>query len=174
MTNKINRSGIYTVLFVCLGNICRSPIAEGVFKHLIEEKGLSDSFACDSCGTSSYHEGEPPHAESQRVTRYHSIDISSQKSRPLSVRDLQESDLIVAMDQSNKADIIEFAKRHSASEEVLDKIVCLRQYENGPFLEKNELNVPDPFFGSGDGFDLVYNMIYCCCCNLFEWIDNKR
>lgn len=169
MSNNINNSDKKSVLFVCLGNICRSPLAEGVFVHLIKERGLDSFFTVDSCGTSAYHKGEPPHSESQRVARHHGIDISGQKSRPLRKSDYEDFDLIVAMDKKNRADL-ESAKPEISSKA---KIISLRQFENGSEIIEDYLDVPDPYFGGSSGFDLVYNTIYCCSVNLLDWCQRE-
>ena len=135
---------LQSVLFVCLGNICRSPLAEGI------AKSMNDRFEwhlkIDSCGTSAFHRGEPPHRQSIRIAKENGIDISMQKSRPISVYGDMEFDLIVAMDSNNKRDILAlgFPK---------EKVVKLGDFDNG-------VDVPDPYYcNSDDGFREVYNLI---------------
>ena len=92
-----------SVLFVCLGNICRSPMAEGVFSDLVRKRGLEQQFKLDSAGTGGWHSGEPPDPRSIRAALNHNVDISHQRSRVLVPRDLEDFDYIFAMDKSNYA-----------------------------------------------------------------------
>ena len=138
-----------SVLFVCLGNICRSPIAEGVFRQLVESEGLTGDFQIDSCGTGAWHEGERPHLESQRVAKKNDIDISQQRARQLRDDDFVNFDYIIAMDQSNKADINDSKIGERSS------VYCLREFDS----EGSSLDVPDPYYGGPSGFDNVFSMI---------------
>ena len=138
-----------SVLFVCLGNICRSPLAEGIFQRLVEDEGLESKFHLDSCGTGAWHEGEPPHLESQRVAKKNGINISQQKARQIRDDDYLEFDYIIAMDQSNKADIDSWLIGDKA------KVHCLREFDP----KGESLDVPDPYYGGPSGFDNVFTMI---------------
>ncbi len=132
------------ILFVCLGNICRSPIAEGIARHHCNTHGLS--IRIDSAGTSSWHEGEPPCAHSIKVARLHGIDISTQVSRPVSEADKSVFDHIVAMDRQNKKD--------------LEAMGFENVHLIGDFGGYGGKDVPDPYFFSGfEGFEKVYGMI---------------
>ena len=168
MINNFNKSDRISLLFVCLGNICRSPIAEGVFSHLLQEAGLEDRFICDSCGTSAHHKGSAPHLESQRVARQHGIDISKQQSRPVTKSDFSKFDLLVAMDRSNRYDL------ERLSPESAGKIICLREFEDGLVPKSDYLDVPDPYYGGSSGFDQVYDIIYCCSVNLLQYILKEK
>lgn len=139
------------VLMVCLGNICRSPLAEGVLKHLVSEKGLD--WEVSSNGTSGYHNGDIPHAGSISIAKQHGIDISEQRSSKFEASDLDYYDLILAMDASNYNDIL----AHSTSEEQKAKVHLLLNYSN-PGMNKA---VPDPYYLGG--FDKVYDLIYKAC-----------
>ncbi|GAB0172467.1 low molecular weight protein-tyrosine-phosphatase [Helicobacter trogontum] len=144
---------IQSVLFVCLGNICRSPLAEGIAKNLSEK--FNWNLKIDSCGISSFHRGEPPHIQSIRIAKANNIDISMQKSRPISVYGDMEFDLIVAMDSQNKRDIISlgFPK---------EKVIKLGDFDNG-------VDVPDPYYcDSDDGFREVYNLIEALLEKMFD------
>ena len=132
------------VLFVCLGNICRSPIAEGVAQHIVNSKHLE--FYIDSAGTSDWHEGEVPCAHSVKIARQHNIDISQQKSRPVTKQDIEDFDYVVAMDEKNKHDLLAFGFKNV--------------YLLGDFGGFNGQNVPDPYFFPGfEGFEKVFDMV---------------
>ena len=146
------------ILFVCLGNICRSPIAEGVARYLIESRGLS--LEVDSAGTSSWHEGEYPCAHSVKVAKLHGVDISAQTSRPVRSEDKENFDLIVAMDAQNKKDLeaIGFENIHLI----------------GDFGSYSGTDVPDPYFFPGfEGFEKVYSMIETTVTDLIEKVHHE-
>lgn len=137
------------VLFVCLGNICRSPMAEGVFKDLIEKEGVSCKFSVDSAGTSGYHIDQLADPRMRDVANSKGIKLTS-RSRKLVVADLLEFDYIVAMDESNYEDIKSLEKEnHSA------KVVLMREYDD----TKEGINVPDPYYGGIEGFEDVYQIL---------------
>jgi protein-tyrosine phosphatase len=92
-----------SILFVCMGNICRSPLAEGIFGHLVAEAGLTDDFTIASAGTGGWHEGDPPDQRSIATAKSHGIDISGQRARRVRPRDFTDFDLILAMDRDNLA-----------------------------------------------------------------------
>ncbi|PAF42484.1 low molecular weight protein-tyrosine-phosphatase [Helicobacter sp. 11S02596-1] len=133
------------ILFVCLGNICRSPLAEGIARHYVSKLGLEANI--DSAGTSGWHDGEPPCEGSINVAKKYGIDISSLRSRKISPYQDDSFDVIVAMDKGNVADLL-------AMGFVRSKIVKL-----GAFGLKNA-DVPDPYhYTDGKGFEAVYAMI---------------
>ena len=137
------------VLFVCLGNICRSPIAEGVGRRLGPELRPDLDLAFDSAGTSAYHVGEGPDRGSVKVCSQHNIDISKQRSRQLQSSDFQNFDYLVAMDESNRRNILSVAPAGSSA-----TVVKLRDFDpNG------KGDVPDPWGGGIDGFHKVYDMV---------------
>ncbi len=141
-----------SILFVCLGNICRSPLAQGIAEKIINEKGLD--IHIDSAGTGNWHIGEPPCENSIKVARLNGIDISEQRGRQVKVEDFKQFDLIVALDQSNVANLKAIGTGN---------IVKL-----GYFGHQNE-DVPDPFFFPGfEGFDRVFKMIESCVIRLIE------
>lgn len=147
-----------SVLFVCLGNICRSPLAEGIAKNMSNknEWGLR----IESCGTSAFHRGEPPHAYSIRTAKQHGIDISMQQSRPINVYTDMEFDIIVAMDSQNKKDILSlgFPK---------DKVVKLGDFADG-------IDVPDPYYCKNDeGFEEVYSLLVKLLEKMFDYYGLK-
>ena len=138
------------VLFVCLGNICRSPMAEGVFRHMLTNHGLDHRVQVDSAGTASYHVGERPDHRARQATRRRGIDIGYQRARQIRRRDCAEYDYILAMDEWNYRDLQRFCPpehRH--------KIRLFLDY--APHLGVNE--VPDPYYGGKDGFEYVLDLI---------------
>ena len=142
------------VLFICLGNICRSPLAEGVFRHLVEARGLDDRFRIDSAGTGGWHVGEPPDPRSVDVARAHGIDLTS-TGRQVSADDMSDFDVLVVMDQQNKRDVRHLQEMYGDSA----RLVLLREFEP----EGSSLDVPDPYYGGPDGFDRVYEMVHRSC-----------
>ncbi len=140
---------------ICLGNICRSPLAHGIMQNMIDEQQLG--WTVDSCGTSGFHNGEPPDTRSVEVAQRHGINILSQKSRKLVPRDLEEFDLLIAMDSSNFQNI-----KNMASPDHYHKIKLLLNYSY-PDINKA---VPDPYYEGG--FDAVYDMIYQACLDLIR------
>lgn len=142
------------ILFVCLGNICRSPLAEGIAKEYVHRHKLE--IEVDSCGTGNYHEGENPCPNSIKIAKMKGIDISSQISRPIAKKDYDYYDKIVALDASNVANLIKMG----APKEKLSKL--------GSYGRKDE-DVPDPYFFAGfEGFERVYEMIESCVANLLN------
>lgn len=139
------------VLFVCLGNICRSPSAEGVAKHIIEEKGWQELFEIDSAGLHSYHAGELPDPRMRQAAQERGYDLVS-RSREVELEDFFTFDYIVAMDDSNATELYHRAPTLEASR----KIVKMRDY----FPEGEPLDyVPDPYYGGRDGFELVLDLL---------------
>ena len=153
----------YRVLFVCLGNICRSPVARGVFQQLVERDGLSEKFEIDSCGTGSWHIGHQAHENSRQTAKRNGVDIEDHRARQYVAEDLQRFDLLLAMDRSNKSDM------KSISQQESEKIVLLRDYDE----DKDSADVPDPYHGTGDGFQRVHDIIVRSCENLLEDLKGK-
>ena len=147
------------VLFVCLGNICRSPLAEGIAKEFIQNNNLD--IECESCGTSSFHQGEAPCPNSIKVAKQHGIDISKQHSRPITQKDFSKFNFIIALDQSNMSELLSMG----APQEKLTKL--------GEYGFDGE-DVPDPYFFKGfEGFEKVYKMIESSVHELLKKIDHK-
>jgi len=151
------------LLFVCLGNICRSPLAEGVFLHLVTEADLLDHYVIDSAGTSAYHVGERPDRRSIAVAQKHGVVLPS-RARQVELADYEAFDLLVAMDRSNHRDLL--SDQPSAA---TARLVMLRDYDPaGPG------DVPDPYYGGPRGFDDVYAMVERCSRRLLEELEADR
>ncbi len=149
---------VQSVLFVCLGNICRSPLAEGVFRHQVSLAGREDEFEVASAGTGGWHVGNPPDPRSVDIARLNDIDISAQRARQLSVEDFHRFDLILGMDRSNVETIL-----RRAPEDAYGKVHLFSRYAHD--VEKD---VPDPYYGGPDGFRNVYNMLSAGCSAILE------
>jgi len=143
---------MHSVIFVCLGNICRSPLAEGIARELIRKHALN--IEVDSAGTGDWHIGEPPCEHSIKVARLHGIDISDLRARQVIKADLERFELIVALDESNKEALIQMGAKD-----------VLKLGEFG----YDGADVPDPYFFNGfEGFEEVFKMIDICVKNLFK------
>ena len=141
------------ILLVCLGNICRSPLAEGILRHKALENELE--IEVDSCGTSGYHDGENPDPRSIENAKQNGIDISDLVSRKFKQSDFDHFDIIYTMDSSNYQNIVDLAKTESDKKKV--KLIL-----NENFPDKNR-NVPDPYFGGDSGFQDVFNLLNEAC-----------
>jgi protein-tyrosine phosphatase len=137
------------VLMVCLGNICRSPLAEGILRAKAKEKGLA--IEVDSAGTGGWHAGEAPDRRSQKVALQNGIDISHQKARKFKLQDFDDFDLILAMDTENMKDLLLLAPNEMARA----KVKLILNYINPT---KNQ-NVPDPYYGQMADFEAVFNLL---------------
>jgi protein-tyrosine phosphatase len=141
------------ILMVCLGNICRSPLAEGILQEKAWKAGLN--WSVESAGTNGYHNGEPPHHLSQKVARLNGIDITHQRSRRISAKDFDQFDKIYAMGE----DVIEEMKRITKDKFDSRKVDLLM---NELYPGKN-LEIPDPWYGPEAGYHEVYRMIDAAC-----------
>ncbi len=141
--------GQLKVLFVCMGNICRSPTAEGVFRHKAEQANLENTIIIDSAGTHAYHVGNPPDIRAQNAALKRNIDLGSQRARRVSSDDFLEFDYVIAMDESNKEDLLSICP-----EGFEDKVHLFLD-----FADSNETEVPDPYYGQGRGFEIVLNLV---------------
>ncbi len=145
------------ILMVCLGNICRSPLAEGILKEKVLQHGLN--WSIDSAGTSGWHVGDSPDHRSIKVARNHGIDISSQRGRQLKAKDLEEFDLILAMDSSNYNDITRLA----SNKEERQKVRLILNYA----YPGSNRSVPDPYWDDS-GFEGVFQMLDHACDRMIE------
>jgi protein-tyrosine phosphatase len=148
------------VLMVCLGNICRSPLAEGILKSKVDATNIY----VDSAGTAGYHVGNAPDPRSIKVAHEHGIDISSQVCRKFTVSDFDTFDLIYAMDKSNYGNIIHLARRKEDAEKV--KLLLSE-------LNTEHIEVPDPYYDAEDGFEQVFQMIDKACNIIAARLESK-
>lgn len=148
------------VLFVCLGNICRSPTAHGVFQALVDQQGLSDVIAVDSAGTAAYHVGNPPDHRSTAVAAKRGYDLSPLRARQARKSDFNEYDYILAMDESNLQNLSEIKP-----ESYTGHLGLFLQ-----FTDMSEDEVPDPYYGGGDGFEYVLDLVESASHGLLEQI----
>jgi protein-tyrosine phosphatase len=138
------------VLFVCMGNICRSPTAEGVFKGLVEKAGLADRIVSDSAGTHDYHVGEAPDARAQSAALARGYDLSPLCARQVSRRDFQDFDYVLAMDEANLAQLKRLCPPERAG-----KVKLFMEFAG----EGAGREVPDPYYGGAQGFERVLDMV---------------
>ncbi len=153
-----------SVLFVCLGNICRSPLAEGVFRHLAEERGVDDRFVIDSAGTGAWHAGSPPDERSVLVASEHGITLEG-SARPVTPEDLERFDVILAMDSENLQDL----ERLADGSRTRARLHLLREFDP----EADRLDVPDPYYGGYRGFENVYRMVRRACEGLLDELTER-
>lgn len=138
------------ILFVCMGNICRSPTAEGVFRGKAQEAGLLDQLLIDSAGTHAYHVGEPPDLRSQEFARKRGYDLSPQRARQVNANDFEKFDLIIAMDKDNLRNL-----QNQCPTQYQHKLKLMMSYATHSPSDV----VPDPYYGGGRGFDTVLDYI---------------
>jgi len=138
------------ILFVCTGNICRSPTAEGVLRHRLEQEGLSDQVETLSAGTHDYHVGDPPDARAQRAAKTRGYDLSRLRARQVSPDHFRDFDLVLAMDRSHQ-----LALRRIAPPEAQDRIRLFMEFAPGA----GERDVPDPYYGDANDFELVLDLV---------------
>ncbi|MEH2032054.1 MAG: low molecular weight protein-tyrosine-phosphatase [Nostoc sp.] len=156
----------YKLLFVCLGNICRSPSAENIMNHLIEQAGLSDRILCDSAGTSSYHIGSPPDRRmSAAAAKRLGIKLRG-RARQFQKSDFQDFDLILAMDQENYKNILTLDRTQEYQHKV--RLMC-------EFCSRHTLKeVPDPYYGGEEGFNQVIDLLIDACEGLLTKVKSEE
>ena len=154
----------HKIIFVCLGNICRSPTAEGALRKQVSERGLESLFEIDSAGTGDWHLGHPPDKRAIEAALARGIDLTPLRARQITVSDMLYYDTIIAMDNQN------FSRLKSlAPVDHQHKIRLLLQYENSA-----EREVPDPYYGGDHGFDLVLDLIEESCRELLDHLLSDR
>lgn len=145
------------VLMVCLGNICRSPLAEGILQHKALSAGLN--WEVDSAGTGNYHIGEAPHVLSQKVARMNGIDITQQRCRQFRASDMEDFDLIYVMDQDNYKEVRRMSGAHWNA---LKTKLILNE------IDENEEAVPDPWYGTEKDYHYVFGLLTTACDHIIE------
>ena len=146
------------ILFVCLGNVCRSPLAEGVLRHLAQRKALPKHLQIDSAGTCDYHEGEEPDPRARDVAEAHGVRLKG-RARAVAPEDFDDFDLIVAMDLENREELLAVCPRKHRR-----KVSMLRTFED----RRAPPDVPDPYYGGPGGFEKVYLIIERNCVSLLD------
>ncbi len=153
------------VLFVCMGNICRSPTAQGVFEKLVSEHALAERIVIDSAGTHAYHIGEVPDARASAAAMRRGIDLSPQRARRVSPADFEQFDYVLAMDTSNYADLSDLC-----SPEQSPKLQLFLEFASVPGIKE----VPDPYYGGATGFERVLDLIEEASAGLLETIRRQH
>lgn len=152
------------VLFVCMGNICRSPTAEGYFRHIVEDAGLTDKIKIDSAGTHAYHIGSPPDHRAQAAAINRGIDLSSLRGRKVEHSDFKNFDYVLGMDNSNHSDLQEVAGGNA------ENLFLFLEFANN----FSETEVPDPYYGGDQGFEHVLDLIEDASIGLLNDIKEKH
>lgn len=161
---QVQEKGDLAVLFVCLGNICRSPLAQGIFTAVMRERQGTYTLLIDSAGTGAWHAGSAPDPRSIDIARRHGIDISSQRARRIEEDDFDRFDLILGMDRSNVETLRSVAPRGAAG-----RIHLFCDVATG-----SGTDIPDPYYGGAEGFDAVYRMIRDAAASLADRLADPR
>ncbi len=148
-----------SVLFVCMGNICRSPTAEGVFRHVVNQHKLQNKITIDSAGTHAYHIGESPDSRSQSTALSHGVNLSAQRARKAVAKDFEKFDYIIAMDRSNFENLKNLGQGADLSRLHLFMDFA-KDWDND--------EVPDPYYGGANGFEEVFDMVQSASEGLLE------
>ena len=156
-----------TVLMICMGNICRSPLAHGVFEHLIKQANLTDKITVDSAGTHFYHSGCSPDVRSIAVAKTHGLDISTQRARQLCPQDFHEFDYLCVMDNRNLRDATSLAP----TPELAQKLTLFMNYSQEAWTETE---IPDPYTGGDEGFEHVYQLVLSASKGLLKTIQETH
>jgi protein-tyrosine phosphatase len=154
-----------SVLFVCMGNICRSPTAHGVFRKLVHESGLAGRIAIDSAGTHAYHLGKPPDQRAQATAQRRGIDLSDLRARQASAADLAAFDYVLAMDQDNYLALLELCPA-----DMKEKVRLFMDF--APQMRLRE--VPDPYYGGLTGFERVFDLVEAAAQGLLDEIRTRH
>ncbi|MFP6638054.1 MAG: low molecular weight protein-tyrosine-phosphatase [Nitrospinaceae bacterium] len=158
-------NSIVEVCFVCLGNICRSPLAQGVFETLVKNEGLQDRIIISSSGVGAWHVGNPPDSRMQETARKHGIQLNS-RARQFQATDFRRMDLVLAMDNSNLSAL----QQMRPAAELHDKLFLFRSFDP---KNNGDLEVPDPYYGGDKGFETVYDMVERTCPIVLERLKTK-
>lgn len=156
---------MFRVLFVCTGNICRSPTAEGVFRALVSGDGLAGRIETDSAGTIAFHVGEPPDLRAREAALARGIDLGDMRARQVGVKDFTRFDMVVALDRSHHRQLVELCpegERH--------RVRMLMEFAPAAGVE----DIPDPYYGGPGGFDRVYALVEAGAAGLLAEIRDKH
>jgi len=169
-TNPVSTTCPVRILFVCLGNICRSPTAEGVMRALVRDAGLQESIELDSAGTGGWHVGSPPDERATETARARGITLEG-AARQVRAEDFEDFDLIVAMDSSNLTDL----RRMAPDERAREKVRLLRELDPASMDQDptHPLDVPDPYYGGSRGFEHVLDLVGAACAGLLEEVRER-
>ncbi len=161
MKHFLNQSPIINVLFVCMGNICRSPAAEIIFRNMVDKNQMNEQIHTDSAGTIGYHEGSPPDSRMLKTLANHGYSIFPHRARKIKPEDLEQFDLILTMDGDNFTDVRAMDKL----KRFRDKIIPMCKFVSNKF---RDTEVPDPYYGGQSGFDHVVELLEDACSNLLK------
>jgi protein-tyrosine phosphatase len=153
------------ILFVCMGNICRSPTAEGVMRRLVEQAGLEDRIEIESAGTGGWHVGEPPDERATQAARRRGVVLSG-AAQQVTREDFRRFDLLIALDRSNLRELLALAPDEDAAE----KARLLREFDPAA---AGDLDVPDPYYGGDRGFETVLDMVERACRGLLDEVAER-
>ena len=152
------------VLFICLGNICRSPTAQAVFEHLVEREGLADKIKVASAGTGGWHVGNPPDERAQWFASMRGYSMKHLRAKQVHVRDFDDYDLILAMDRSNQRALLEICP-----DTCRDKVRLFLDFAS----QTQHREVPDPYYGGDDGFELVLDLVEDASQGVLQYLRNN-
>ncbi len=152
-----------SILFVCMGNICRSPTAEGVFRHYVAQAGLDKAVTIDSAGTHAYHTGEPPDRRARAAAERRGVSLQGIRARRVADEDFERFDYVIAMDEDNLLQL-----RDQASPEHHAKLSLFLEYSSG-----SEREVPDPYYGGAAGFERVLDLVEDASRGLLETLSKR-
>ena len=164
MPSDNNQEVTVSVLFVCMGNICRSPTAEGAFRHVVEEAGLAERFLIDSAGTHAYHVGESADRRARAAAERRGISLDGIAARRVDLKDFEQFDYVIAMDRLNHVTLVD-----KADAEYHDKIRLFLDF--GPSTEDE---VPDPYYGGSAGFERVLDLVEEASRGLLETLRSRH
>lgn len=162
----MNPSSTISVCFVCLGNICRSPLAEGLFQNLVDREGLTETILIESAGTGGWHVGSPPDERMQATAKKQGIFMTS-RAQQFQAGDFNRFDLILAMDQSNYESLEYMCSPEVAKEK-------LRMFRSFDPDSNGNMDVPDPYYGGDSGFDLVFQIVKRTCPAILDHLKSKH
>lgn len=156
-----------SVLLVCMGNICRSPMADAVLRHLVADAGLDSRVRVDSAATHTYHIDHEPHPETQAELARRGVDIGEQRSRQVTIADLGEFDLVIAMDRDNMDSLLELARQAGGTDAIRAELSMLLDHAEDVDVDE----VPDPYYVGG--YDVVYELVHAGCIGLLGDIRDR-